>query len=362
MPRGRRLTAQNPEPAVFNATAYVWPALQEVAECIGGRSKSVGVRRMPSVLSGTEQDRNGRRAVSVARCPQDRPATADAWSRRSTGGIERPRSAWQFGGGPLGLGAAPAVTEAPAEAEEAMEEHAEAEEPREEPAEAAAETAEGSEAEERAPTTAVGVVDKEREASLRQLTLCRMALAGKDAATQPTEDEAAEATGAERRQAFARAATERRQREAAERRRVEEEAAAAATSDKACTAEEDCGADIDVMGVPPAEAPVRPPSTRRSMASRRSSTGSRGIEPQFVEWLEERPAMFRLGSAAGLGWEFPLSRAEKAELVMLNLAGENLGQRQALDQLQECVETQREVIEFLQDKRRSIASSSGPSP
>lgn len=67
------------------------------------------------------------------------------------------------------------------------------------------------------------------------------------------------------------------------------------------------------------------------------------IDAKFIEWLEERPAMLRMGAAKGLGWEFPLSSEEKKELVMLSLAGETLAQR-------DHIEKQCDLIHKLQDQ------------
>lgn len=62
--------------------------------------------------------------------------------------------------------------------------------------------------------------------------------------------------------------------------------------------------------------------------------------PDFADWLEERPAMLRIGPAAGMGWEFPLSTVEKRDLLILNLSSEFLVQRNE-------IERQGEVIDML---------------
>eukprot|EP00405_Crypthecodinium_cohnii_P009908 CAMPEP_0206428286 /NCGR_PEP_ID=MMETSP0324_2-20121206/5561_1 /ASSEMBLY_ACC=CAM_ASM_000836 /TAXON_ID=2866 /ORGANISM="Crypthecodinium cohnii, Strain Seligo" /LENGTH=426 /DNA_ID=CAMNT_0053893759 /DNA_START=145 /DNA_END=1425 /DNA_ORIENTATION=- len=55
----------------------------------------------------------------------------------------------------------------------------------------------------------------------------------------------------------------------------------------------------------------------------------------FLEWLEERPAMLRIGAFSGKGWDNPLSNFDKRELVILNLASENLAQRDRILELEE---------------------------
>lgn len=48
------------------------------------------------------------------------------------------------------------------------------------------------------------------------------------------------------------------------------------------------------------------------------------IDRQFVSWVEERPALCRIGHQSGKAWEYPLSRADKQELLILQLAAENV--------------------------------------
>lgn len=58
--------------------------------------------------------------------------------------------------------------------------------------------------------------------------------------------------------------------------------------------------------------------------------------------------MWRIGASRGLGWEFPLSSAEKREFVMLSLAGESMAQREQLAR-------QEEIIEMLQEDSSPLA-------
>jgi len=95
---------------------------------------------------------------------------------------------------------------------------------------------------------------------------------------------------------------------------------------------------------PASEGKVRRVDLGPSPASKKTAR----FDSEFVEWLQERPAMFRIGHSSGLGWEFPLSNHEKRELVMLNLAGETLAQR-------EQIEKQTEVIEMLQERSPQLS-------
>jgi len=81
-----------------------------------------------------------------------------------------------------------------------------------------------------------------------------------------------------------------------------------------------------------------PSSTQRGTPA--SSAMNRSL--RFADWLEERPYMWRIGASAGMGWEFPLSSAEKRELVMLSLAGETMS-------LRDQIARQEEIIEMLQE-------------
>lgn len=81
---------------------------------------------------------------------------------------------------------------------------------------------------------------------------------------------------------------------------------------------------------------------RTSFASRNSLAGFTPPN-NFADWLDSRPAMLRLGTQSGMGWEFPLSRSEKRELLVLNLAAENRVQSMQL-------EIQNEHIEQLEEE------------
>eukprot|EP00929_Paragymnodinium_shiwhaense_P042003 TRINITY_DN21811_c0_g1_i2.p1 TRINITY_DN21811_c0_g1~~TRINITY_DN21811_c0_g1_i2.p1 ORF type:complete len:332 (-),score=55.49 TRINITY_DN21811_c0_g1_i2:13-1008(-) len=54
----------------------------------------------------------------------------------------------------------------------------------------------------------------------------------------------------------------------------------------------------------------------------RLSLGSIAVREGFVEWLLNRPPLLRMGAAEGTGWDFPMSRSEKQELLVLNLTTE----------------------------------------
>jgi len=140
-------------------------------------------------------------------------------------------------------------------------------------------------------------------------------------------------------------------------RKAVTEAEAEAVSDAALLAAEAPAETTEVAEV--AEEPSKPdekPSTLRHSiagegcpAKRRTSFATRssiaGFTPPncFAEWLDSRPAMLRLGTAAGMGWEFPLSRTEKRELLVLNLAAENRVQSEQL-------QIQNEFIAELEDE------------
>ncbi|CAE8679148.1 unnamed protein product, partial [Polarella glacialis] len=55
----------------------------------------------------------------------------------------------------------------------------------------------------------------------------------------------------------------------------------------------------------------------------------------FEEWLADRPPLFRFeGKAGGLAWEFPLSRIEKKELLLLQLLAEEAERKAQIAELQ----------------------------
>lgn len=65
------------------------------------------------------------------------------------------------------------------------------------------------------------------------------------------------------------------------------------------------------------------PSTSRSEGAEHDGDPARGAQGSFGSWLSERPPLWRFDNmAAGMGWDFPLTKAEKRELLLLQLFAE----------------------------------------
>jgi len=84
---------------------------------------------------------------------------------------------------------------------------------------------------------------------------------------------------------------------------------------------------------PSLESPTRSDQDSRGCPSTTKGTPASRKSAHFADWLEDRPSMWRIGASAGMGWEFPLSSQEKRELLMLNLAGETMAQRQQIAEM-----------------------------
>jgi len=104
-------------------------------------------------------------------------------------------------------------------------------------------------------------------------------------------------------------------------------------------------------------------------APRHSSVGSRvsdATHAHFVDWLEERPASLRMGILSGMGWEYPLSCSEKRELIMLDLAGETMTQRETIEEKEMTIEQLLHQRRRMQENMatvngaRNSSSSNGP--
>jgi len=92
----------------------------------------------------------------------------------------------------------------------------------------------------------------------------------------------------------------------------------------------DAGAEV-MHGGPPDAAPASPPASdlASSSGSGLAAPRSDGDISTFANWLAERPPLWRFDHATrGLGWDFPLAKAEKRELLLLQLFAEE-GERQA---------------------------------
>lgn len=83
---------------------------------------------------------------------------------------------------------------------------------------------------------------------------------------------------------------------------------------------------------------------RTSFASRSSLAGFNPPN-NFADWLDSRPAMLRLGTQHGTGWEFPMSKSDMRELLVLNLAAENRVQSMQLEIQNEHIEQLEETVE-----------------
>eukprot|EP00928_Gymnodinium_smaydae_P056940 TRINITY_DN40224_c1_g1_i1.p1 TRINITY_DN40224_c1_g1~~TRINITY_DN40224_c1_g1_i1.p1 ORF type:complete len:538 (-),score=77.40 TRINITY_DN40224_c1_g1_i1:158-1708(-) len=90
----------------------------------------------------------------------------------------------------------------------------------------------------------------------------------------------------------------------------------------------------------PTEAPGRGQSSLEGEQRPISTLGE-----SFRRWLDTKRPLFRFEHAAvGLSWDFPLAKAEKKELFILHLAGEQVGEQLA---------PKRSVVNARRSKRRS---------
>jgi len=85
---------------------------------------------------------------------------------------------------------------------------------------------------------------------------------------------------------------------------------------------------------PPRHAASTPPGTETPSSGASSGCRAEGEcdEGSFAAWLEERPPLLRFDRASrGMAWDFPLAKAEKHELLLLQLFAQEAGRRAEME-------------------------------